>query len=89
MALFAGQALAAPEWCDDGSPPSNDFGFRPTGSGSATSSTAWVNSTTSGVLDLSLEINTLQGGVAKGMTQALVSAPSYDSLPSTVKRASD
>ena len=85
MVLLGGQALAGPEWCDAGSPPSNDFGFRPTGTGSAVSSTSWVNSTTGGVLDLSLGINTLQGGVATGMTQALVSAPSYDSLPSTSK----
>ena len=89
MVLFGGQALAAPEWCDAGSPPSNDFGFRPTGSGSATSSTAWVNSTTSGMIDLSLDINTLQGGVANGMAQALVNARPYDTLPTAIKRAGD
>jgi hypothetical protein len=89
MVLFGGQALAAPEWCDAGSPPSNDFGFRPTGTGSATSSTSWIKSTTSGVIDLSLEINTLQGGVASGMAQALTNAQPYDTLPSAIKRAGD
>jgi hypothetical protein len=89
MVLFGGQALAAPEWCDAGSPPSNDFGFRPTGVGSATSTMGWLNSTTSGVIDLSLGINTLQGGVATGMAQALANAQPYDTLPSAIKRAGD
>jgi hypothetical protein len=83
MVMLGGQALAGPEWCDAGSPPANDFGLRPTGTGSAVSSTSWVNSTTSGVIDLSVGINTLQGGVAQGMAQALANARSYDTLPGT------
>ena len=89
MVLLGGQALAGPEWCDAGSPPSNDFGLRPTGTGSVTSTTGWLNSTTSGVIDLSLGINTLQGGVAHGMAQAQENARAYDTLPSAIKRASD
>ena len=82
MVMLGGQALAGPEWCDAGSPPPNDFLFRPTGSGSATSSTAWVNSTTVGVIDLVNGINTLGGGVAQGMAHALSNARPYDTLPS-------
>lgn len=89
MVLLGGQALAAPEWCDAGSPPPNDFGARPTGPGSATSTMGWLNSTTSGVIDLSLDINTLEGGVAHGMAQALAHARPYETLPSAIKRASE
>ena len=89
MVLFGGQAVAGPEWCDSGSPPSNDFGLRPTGTGSVTSTMGWLSSTTSGVIDLSLGINTLQGGVAQGMAQAQENARPYDTLPSAIKRASD
>ena len=89
MVLLGGQALAGPEWCDAGSPPSNDFGLRPTGTGSVTSTLGWLNSTTSGTIDLSLGINTLAGGVAQGMVQASESARPYDTLPSAIKRAAD
>ena len=89
MVLLGGQALAGPEWCDAGSPPSNDFGLRPTGTGSVTSTLGWLNSTTSGTIDLSLGINTLAGGVAQGMAQASESARAYDTLPSAIKRAAD
>lgn len=71
LQLLASVALAGPEWCDTGSPPPNDFRFRPTGSGSAGSSTSWLNSTTGGTLDLATGTNTLQGGVAQGMQQAI------------------
>lgn len=81
LAMLGGQALAAPEWCDSGSPPSNDFGLRPTGAGSAGSTLGWLNSTTSGVIDVAAGINTLQGGVATGMAQALANARPWDTLP--------
>ena len=71
LLLGGGQALAGPEWCDDGSPPPNDFRFRPTGSGSNVSSTSWLRSTTGGTLDLRAGVNTLRGGVASGMQQAI------------------
>ncbi len=86
LAMLGGQALAAPEWCDSGSPPSNDFGLRPTGAGSAVSSTSWIKSTTSGVIDVAAGINTLQGGVSAGMVQALENARPWDTLP---KNAAD
>ena len=89
MVLLGGQALAGPEWCDAGSPPPNDFSLRPTGTGSVTSTLGWLNSTTSGVIDLAAGINTLQGGVALGMAQAAEHARPYDALPSAIKRASD
>ena len=73
-ALFPGAALAGPEWCDSGSPPPNDFRFRPTGAPSAGSSTSWLNSTTSGVIDLATGTNTLVGGVAHGMAEAIAHA---------------
>lgn len=71
LPMSGGIALAGPEWCDDGSPPPNDWRFRMTGAPSSGSSTAWLNSTTGGTLDLSAGINTLEGGVAKGMLAAL------------------
>lgn len=75
LPVYASVALASgPEWCDDGSPPPNDWRFRPTGGPSAGSSTAWLGSTTSGELDLDDEVNTLEGGVAKGMNTALENA---------------
>ena len=86
LVLLGGQALAGPEWCDAGSPPPNDFRFRPTGAGSAGSSLGWLTSTTSGVLDLPAGINTLEGGVAHGMVQALQNARPWDTLP---KNAAD
>lgn len=75
-AMGGGAALASagPEWCDDGSPPPNDFRFRPTGGPSAVSSTKWEASTTSGTLDLKTDTNTLTGGVARGMNEALAHA---------------
>lgn len=79
LLLGGGQAVAGPEWCDDGSPPPNDFRFRPTGAQSWVSSTRWLSSTTSGTLDLRSGVNTLQGGVAKGMQQALQRAPAWES----------
>ncbi len=79
LVLGGGQALAGPEWCDDGSPPPNDFHFRPTGAQSWVSSTQWLSSTTSGTLDLKSGVNTLQGGVAKGMREALEHAPTWGS----------
>ncbi len=82
LVLGGGQALAGPEWCDDGSPVPNDFRFRPTGSGSVVSSTHWLSSTTSGTLDLATGANTLAGGVAHGMQEAIEHAPSYTTLPS-------
>lgn len=85
MVLLGGQALAGPEWCDAGSPPPNDFRLRPTGSGSTTSATDWLNSTTGGELDLSLGVNTLEGGVALGLNKAAQTAPAYDSLASSTK----
>jgi hypothetical protein len=85
MVLLGGQALAGPEWCDAGSPPANDFGLRPTGTGSVTSTLGWLNSTTGGVIDLSLGVNTLVGGVAHGMAQATANARPYDTLPSAIK----
>lgn len=80
LLALGGPALAGPEWCDDGSPPPNDFRLRPTGTGSATSSMAWLGSTTSGTLDLPAGINTLQGGVAIGMRTALQNARPYAEL---------
>ncbi|MHB8630918.1 MAG: hypothetical protein ACYC9W_03220 [Candidatus Limnocylindria bacterium] len=74
LALAPGVALAGPEWCDDGSPPPNDFRFQQTGSESAVSSTSWLKSTTGGTLDLATGTNTLTGGVAKGMLTAILHA---------------
>ena len=71
LQLLAISAAAGPEWCDDGSPPPNDFRLTPTGTGSAGSSTSWLKSTDSGTLTFSPYSNTLVGGVAHGMTQAL------------------
>lgn len=83
MTLVAtgGAASADPEWCDIGSPPPNDFRLRPTGPGSFDSSLGWLRSTTGGTLDLAAGVNTLEGGVAHGMRQALAQARSWWSLP--------
>ena len=67
-------AAAGPEWCDDGSPPPNDFRFRMTGAPSAGSSTSWLGSTTGGTISLPTGVNTLVGGVAHGMAQAIAHA---------------
>jgi len=85
LLAMGGSALAGPEWCDDGSPPSNDFRHRPTGAGSADSSMGWLNSTTGGVIDLAAGINTLTGGVAHGMAEALEHSRPYETLPSVLK----
>lgn len=74
LALAPAPALAGPEWCDDGSPPPNDFRFRMTGAPSSGSSTSWLTSTTSGTLSLSTGVNTLVGGVATGMLKAIANA---------------
>lgn len=73
LAMTSNVALAGPEWCDSGSPPPNDFRFRPTGTGSFTAPTSWIASTTGGTLSLPL-VNTLVGGVAHGMTEAIANA---------------
>ena len=81
LPAFANSAAAGPEWCDSGSPPPNDFRFRPTGAPSAGSSTSWLNSTTSGELDLEAGINTLEGGVAIGMQTAIEHAGAKEPKP--------
>lgn len=78
MPIAGGAASADVEWCDSGSPPPNDFRFRMTGAASATSSLSWLKSTTSGELDLEAGINTLRGGVARGMWTALLHARSFE-----------
>lgn len=77
LLLLSGQALAGPEWCDAGSPPPNDWRLRPTGGQSAGSSVSWLNSTTSGTIDLQSGTNTLEGGVAIGMQHATANATSW------------
>ena len=74
-------AYAGPEWCDDGSPPPNDWHFRPTGGRSEGSSTSWLRSTTEGTLVLTddgPDATSLRGGVAKGMRTALEHAGSKE-----------
>jgi hypothetical protein len=77
---LAGAAGADAEWCDDGSPPPNDFRLQPTGGGSASAPPSWLRSTdnggalletylSTGQVDLS-QIPLLQGGVATGMGAA-------------------
>ena len=85
MLAMGGSALAGPEWCDDGSPPPNDWRLRPTGGGSLVAPTNWLHSTTGGVLDLKAGINTLTGGVAYGMATAALNQRAYDTLPSFLK----
>lgn len=72
MQLLGTAALAGPEWCDDGSPPPNDFRFQRTGAASDRSPKEWLRSTTSGTLSFTSTTYTgdLRGGVAKGMTEA-------------------
>lgn len=89
MLALGGTAAAGPEWCDDGSPPPNDWRFRKTGAPSDTSAMSWLRSTTSGVLVLSAGINTLEGGVAKGMRQALLHAPSQEEIESHAETEDD
>ena len=74
LALAPEPAAAGPEWCDSGSPPPNDFRFRMTGAPSAGSSTSWLSSTTGGTISLAAGVNTLVGGVAHGMQQAIAHA---------------
>ena len=84
----AGAAGAEAEWCDTGSPPSNDFRLQPTGAGSAVSPPAWLRSTddggallatytATGQLDVS-QVTTLQGGVATGMSTAVSATGAAD-----------
>ncbi len=77
----AALAYAGPEWCDDGSPPPNDWHFRATGGRSDDSSTSWLRSTTEGDLTATAagpDVSTLRGGVAKGMRTALEHAGSKE-----------
>ena len=85
IALAATLLIAAPvgaesEWCDDGSPPPNDFGVQQTGDASVTSSYNWLYSADGGAWiyqqwsqwspDLSL-LQQLIGGIVQGMLNAL------------------
>jgi hypothetical protein len=73
-------SAAAADWCDEGSPPPNDFRLQPTGGNSNEAPPMWLRSTTNGDellqhyqatggVDVS-QMQTLSGGVASGMTQA-------------------
>ena len=84
----AGRATAEAEWCDNGSPPPNDFRLQPTGTGSATSEPAWLKSTdnggpllaaypATGQVDVS-QVGQLQGGVATGMSTAVAVTDTAD-----------
>jgi hypothetical protein len=84
----AGGVAAEAEWCDDGSPPPNDFRLQQTDSSSAGSSPAWLSSTTNGdallatyattgQVDVS-QVGQLSGGVADGMTTAVSSTSTAD-----------
>jgi len=86
----AGAAGAEAEWCDDGSPPPNDFRLQPTGTGSATSQPAWLRSTENGAamletyrstgqVDVS-QVPQLTGGVAGGMTTAQTRTSTADAV---------
>lgn len=81
FAAMATPALAGPEWCDDGSPVPNDFRLRPTGAGSVVAPLDWLHSTRGGTIDVAAGSNTLVGGVAHGMSEALEHARPYASLP--------
>ncbi len=72
LQLFATTALAGPDWCDDGSPPPNDFRFQQTGARSDRSPKEWLRSTTGGQLSFTTTTytGTLTGGVATGMEMA-------------------
>lgn len=77
----AALAYAGPEWCDDGSPPPNDWHFRATGGPSSVSSTSWLRSTTEGELVFTAagpDATSLRGGVAIGMRTALEHAGSRE-----------
>lgn len=81
LPAFGGAALAGPEWCDDGSPPPNDWGLRPTGGRSLESPTSWLRSTTEGQLTFEGDrpnVTSLRGGVATGMWRALDRAATKD-----------
>ncbi len=80
MLAAAAPAGAESEFCDDGSPPPNDFRLQPTGIGSFGAPPYWLRSTdggdhllesylATGSLDLS-QLGRLSGGVANGMAQA-------------------
>ncbi len=71
LQLLATTALAGPDWCDDGSPPPNDWGFQGTGGRSLTSPTSWLKSTSwsGGTYQLS-DTTWLSGGTARGMKDA-------------------
>ena len=79
LLTFAAPAAAENEWCDDGSPPPNDFRVQATGAPSVTSSFNWLRSIDGGGTiydawmasgtDLGLLQGT-QGGVANGMANA-------------------
>lgn len=75
LPAYAAPALAGPEWCDDGSPPPNDWGFRKTGAQSDVSATSWLRSTSWGFAprpdDIRSAVRTLEGGVARGMATAI------------------
>src|SRR5262245_10778303 len=84
----AGGAAAEAEWCDDGSPPPNDFRLQPTGGYSDLAPPYWLRSTDNGdalltiyiltgVLDVS-QVGQLSGGVATGMTTAAGSTSTAD-----------
>ena len=88
--LGAAGAAGAAEWCDDGSPPPNDFRLQPTGTGSATSEPAWLRSTENGAamletyrstgqVDVS-QVPQLTGGVADGMTTAQTRTSTADAV---------
>lgn len=72
LPLLGTTALAGPDWCDDGSPPPNDFRFQQTGAPSDRSPKSWLRSTTSGELSFTSTTytGTLAGGVARGMETA-------------------
>ena len=84
---MAGAVGAEAEWCDDGSPPPNDFRLQPTGTGSAVSPPYWLQSTDdealltvyllTGVIDVS-QVTTLTGGVATGMSTAVAGTDTAD-----------
>lgn len=77
LQLLGGIALAGPEWCDDGSPPPNDFRFRMTGGPSSVSRTDWLRSTdwSFGTTWSLKDVTDLDGGVAKGLREAIAHAP--------------
>ena len=80
VGLSATPVRAEVEWCEDGSPPANDFRLQPTGTASFRAPPYWLRSTdnggalltqylTTGSLDVT-KLSTLSGGVVTGMTHA-------------------